>query len=71
MSGKGNRLKSMHIKVVLKITVMFQSTTGSTCESRADASTIHSAVTGAGLTHYFIKRQMLGVSCQEKSEFCC
>lgn len=39
-----------------------------TCQSCADSATIHSAVTGAGLIHYFIKGQVLRVICQEKTD---
>lgn len=39
-----------------------------TCQSRADASTVHGAVTGAGLVHHVVEAQLLGVACTQNAD---
>lgn len=38
-----------------------------TCEPRADPTTVHSAVAGAGLVHHVVEAQLLGVACRQKT----
>lgn len=53
-----NSSRSALIIIVMLSMVLVDFITRQSC---ADSTTVHSAVTGAGLIHYFIKREMLGV----------
>lgn len=53
-----NSNRSAVIIIVMLSMVLIYVITRQSC---ADSTTIHSAVTGAGLIHYLIKREMLGV----------
>lgn len=39
-----------------------------TCQSRADTTAVHGAVTGAGLVHHVVEAQLLGVACAHNTD---
>lgn len=44
-----------NVSIIIVLMVVIVLIVYITCQSCADSATVHSAVTGAGLTHYFIE----------------